>query len=133
MLRLKKKHFFTKNRVEISNEYSAQKVRWNCTNRAQESAQKVDINVILMSIITRFHFFGIWLLLKHMEFLIIRNRLQVLHVFCFFVFYIIKKNWKCKTRVERVCCAITCCTFMLHSFLKDFNNYFQFWIYMISY
>ena len=39
-----------------------------------------------------------------------------------FLFYFIKKNWKHNTKVQHVCWALTRCKFMLHFFLKDFNN-----------
>ena len=68
-----------------------------------------DINVL----ITRFCCF-ISLVFDYQS-LFLATFSQVLRVF----FYFVKTNWKCSTKVQHVCCTLTCCTFLLQFFLED--------------
>ena len=59
-----------------------------------------------------FDFLVIWLSVKYKIFSSLATFLE-----CFkFLFYSIRTNWKCNTKVQHVCCALKCWTFMLHFF-----------------
>ena len=86
---------------------------WNKSQRqcTKKYTKKSFIVQIFMSAITLFllyHFFGIWLTVKFRNFFMIKTLFQILHVFVLL--------YKDKLKVQHVCCALTCCTFMLHFF-----------------
>ena len=86
---------------------------WNesqrqCTKKCTKKSFIVQIFMSAITLFLLYHFFGIWLTVKFRNFFMIKTLFQILHVFVLL--------YKDKLKVQHVCCALTCCTFMLHFF-----------------
>ena len=101
----------------MNHEDSAQKVHKKCTKKY---TKKFSIAQIFISVITLIFCF-ISLVFDYHWNSRISSSLKPFFKFFMSLFYFIKTNQNCNTKVQHVCCVLTCCTFSRKVLVSIFN------------